>query len=261
MTLQELIAEIVNEVQRNGYQSENQIADYIQRIRDAVKREFQSEFEVNNQLRRALELIYKRTATPRAKVSRFTIESIKPELRKKVEQSVRASALLIKLNREEAITKSLRRLSGFVTSIPEGGGVVEDKVDLKAEILKPLKQLPFVERRVIIDQSHKLVSSLNNIVAEGGGAIAVIWHSHWRQSNYNYRQDHKDRDGVIYVIRGNWALEKGLIKLAGHAYYDTITQFAEEPFCRCYGQYLFNLNDLPMEMLTEKGKESLNVKK
>lgn len=95
------------------------------------------------------------------------------------------------------------------------------------------------------------------IDAKAGGAIAAIWHSHWRQDGYEYRKSHKARDEKVFVMRGNWALEKGLMKLAGRKYTDEITSPGEEEGCRCYYQYLYSLRDLPEEMLSTKGKEEL----
>jgi hypothetical protein len=117
--------------------------------------------------------------------------------------------------------------------------------------------LPFIERRVIVDQGHKLTASIHEIVAIDGGAIAGIWHSRWREIGYDYREDHKDRDRRIYVIRNNWALKRGLMRLAGREYTDQITQPAEEVFCRCHYEYLYTLRDLPPDMLTTKGREEL----
>jgi len=61
------------------------------------------------------------------------------------------------------------------------------------------------------------------------------------------------------VVRDNWALEKGLIKLAGHQYTDQVTEPGEEVFCRCYYEYIYNLRDLPPEMITAKGREALEL--
>jgi hypothetical protein len=60
-------------------------------------------------------------------------------------------------------------------------------------------------------------------------------------------------------VRGCWAVEKGLIKPGPAGYTDEITRPAEEPFCGCYYRYLYNLRDLPANMLTEKGKEALQA--
>ena len=110
---------------------------------------------------------------------------------------------------------------------------------------------------MLIDQGHKLVASLNNVLAVDGKAIALIWHSHWRQAGYKYRPDHKERDEQVYMLRDNWAQEKGFVKVGKSGYYDEITSVGEEPFCRCYAQYLYNIGSVPKELLTKKGADAL----
>src|SRR5207247_2394734 len=105
------------------------------------------------------------------------IDQIKPALHAELERRIMASADLIKLNRKAAIEKTVQRFSGWATSVPPGGTRATDKKKEKDSIKKSLKSLPFEERRVIIDQSHKFVANLNEIVAKDGGAIAGRWHS------------------------------------------------------------------------------------
>ena len=95
------------------------------------------------------------------------------------------------------------------------------------------------------------------IRAEGGGALAMVWHSRWRVAGYDYREDHKERDRQVYAIRGNWALQKGLMRKGPAGYADEITKPAEEVFCQCTGQWLYSLRALPRDMLTDKGIEEL----
>ena len=132
-----------------------------------------------------------------------------------------------------------------------------DKNDTKTGIRKSLAQLPFEERRVLIDQGHKLSASLSEILALEGGAIAGEWHSQWRRAGYNYREDHKERDMQVYTIRNNWAMQKGLMKAGPCGYTDDITAAGEEVFCRCSIRYLYNIRDLPETMLTAKGAAAL----
>jgi hypothetical protein len=119
--------------------------------------------------------------------------------------------------------------------------------------------MPFEQRRVVIDQTHKLVSNINEIVATDNGAIAARWHSHWRQANYNYRKDHKERDDKIYVIRNSWAHKEGLIKPV-NGYTDDITSPGEEVYCRCNYVYLYNLRQV-QDLLTKKGQAALQSAK
>ena len=165
-----------------------------------------------------------------------------------------ASANLIKLNRKASIDKTLQRFQGWATSIPIGGSKTQDRQAEKAHIKKELYKSHFEERRVIIDQNHKLISSINDIVATDNGAIAAEWHSHWRQPHYNYRKDHKERDMKVYLIRNSWAANQGLVK---GKYADSITQPGEEPFCRCNYRYIYSLRRMPEDMLTVKGKKAI----
>jgi hypothetical protein len=163
---------------------------------------------------------------------------------------------LIRLNHDSSVQKTIQRFAGWATSIPAGGSRVENRTEIKQEVSKSLKQMDFATRRVLIDQGHKLLSSIDAVIAQQTGAIAMMWRSHFRQPGYNARPDHAERDGKVYAIRGNWAMEKGLMN-KGAGYADEMTTPAEEPFCRCYGVYLNNLRDLPTEMLTAKGREAL----
>jgi hypothetical protein len=214
-------------------------------------------------LRQALGSIYKRLIDRggifhrHPGIDRFTLQRVRPALHAELERRIMASASLIKLNQTESVNKTLSRFQGWGTSIPTGGSDAVDRAAIMASAKKAMGSLPFEERRVIIDQGHKLNASLNDILATDGGAIAMIWHSHFRQAGYNYREDHKERDGEVYAIRGSWAQAKGLMKAGKAGYSDAITAPAEEVFCRCWGTYLYNLRDLPKDMLTAKGAEAL----
>jgi hypothetical protein len=190
-------------------------------------------------------------------VERYTLDRITSTLRSELDRKILASVNLIKLNREEMRAKTLKRLSGWITSIPSGGISDFDKRKLKTEISKPLRSLPFIERRVLIDQGHKLTNSISTVLANEGGAIAAKWLSHYRQPGYNYREDHKERDGKVYLIRSSWAQRAGLVKPGPDGYSDEITQPAEEVFCRCKWVFVYHLRQLPENMLTVKGRSEL----
>ena len=130
-----------------------------------------------------------------------------------------------------------------------------------AHIQKAAEKVDYEARRVMIEQSHKLIANIDNIIATGNNAIAAEWHSHWRQPGYDYREDHKERDKLIYLIRGNWAQKNGYVKAGPVGYLDEITQPGEEVFCRCYVTYLYNLRSIPEDMLTQKGRKFLESMK
>ena len=253
-TLNQVVTQAVKDIEENGYQSPDQINNWIKSIL-AVSNTY-SEKEIYNYLKRSLGTKYDRLFNvdirKNHKIPEFKLEQIKPKLRAELDRRVMASAQLIKLNREAAIQKTIQRFSGWSTSIPAGGSKSVETNKTKLNIKTPLEELPFIERRVAIDQGHKLIANINDIVATDGGAIAAIWHSHWRDSSYNARHSHKERDGVIYVIPNNWALEQGLMKLDGHQYTTDITMVGEEVYCRCWYQYIYRVSELPDSMKTAK---------
>lgn len=262
---QDVLDAAIADIGRHGYDDPQRIARWAEELRRAAQaqRTFTKAY-LDTLVRNALGSIYTRLADKggvfkyHPGVERFTVERIRPALRAQLDLRIMASANLIRLNRTEAINKTLQRFEGWSTSIPNGGSGTISKRAVKRDLKKPLASLPFVDRRVLIDQGHKLVSAINQTVAEGANAIALRWHSNWRQPNYNYRPDHKERDDQVYLIRDSWARERGLIKPGDAGYYDQVTAVGEEPFCRCYATYLYNLRDLPQDMLTKAGAEALN---
>lgn len=262
-TFYETVNEAIRDMSIHGYDSAERVAYWTERLRKAAASYAKTSEQMGQMLRDALEAVYRRLvdnggvlkAAPG--VARFTIERVRPALRAELDRRILASASLIKLNREEAMEKTLRRFQGWATSIPVGGSAEPEKKKAVEGVRKAMSGLPFVERRVLIDQGHKLTSAVNTTVAVGGGAVAAIWHSNYRQSGYDYRPDHKERDDHVYLVRGSWAQEKGLVKPGAVGYTDDITQPAEEPFCRCRFQYIFSLRNLPDDMLTVKGRNDL----
>lgn len=77
-----------------------------------------------------------------------------------------------------------------------------------SHIQKAAEKVDYEARRVMIDQNHKLIANIDNVIATSNNAIAAIWHSHWRRPGYDFREDHKERDQLYYLIRGNWAQKR-----------------------------------------------------
>lgn len=263
LTFYEVVTLAIRDMSMHGFDSQQRVDYWLAQIAEAAGRDMTPESVMRETLKKSLHGAYKRLVekggmlAQNPGVSRFTLDKVKPKLRAELDRRIMASAQLIKMNREAAIQKTLQRFSGWATSIPIGGSETVDKPKTKKDIRKSLTQLPFEERRVLIDQGHKFVSSLSEILATDSGAIAGEWHSHWRQLNYNYRKDHKERDMHVYAVRGNWALKAGLMKSGDDGYSDEITKPGEEVYCRCFYRWIYNLRDLPDDMMTEKGKSEL----
>lgn len=253
----------MDDFNEHGFDSQARLDKWLDAIRVAARAALIPEAQLNQLVRASLMKSFTRslskTRLQRAHpgLSQFTIESIKPKLRGELDRRIMASANLIKLNRTASIEKTLQRFSGWATSIPIGGSNVSD-IDETRRIRKGIAGLSFEDRRVSIDQGHKLNAAINDIIATDGGAIAYRW-KHVNEANYDARPEHEARDDEIFVIRGNWAITAGLMKLAGRKYSDQIDAPAQKPFCRCTAVYVYSVGDLPRDMLTEKGAESLRI--
>lgn len=251
---------------RTGFVSAERLAYWEERIRRAAEAErpgARMEDILRDFLARSYDKMLARGVSPKLHkgIPRWTLEKVRPALRAELDKRIYASANLIRLNKAKRVAESNQRFAGWLSSIPPGGSAEPEKREAKARIKAPIASLPFEERRVLIDQGHKLFSSLNEVVATGGGAIAAIWHSRWRQPNYNYREDHKDRDEHIYLIPKTWETEKGLVKAGADGTIDSITKPGEEPFCRCSYVYVYSLRELEKvapDMLTVKGRAALD---
>jgi hypothetical protein len=258
-----VVSDAIADMLEHGFDTMDRVDGWQARIRKAAEASLLSEAKLTEMLTDGLSDVYEKLvgkgkiAERHPGVSRFTIEKMKPELRKLLDQRIMASANLIKLNRRQSIDKTLSRFSGWATSIPKGGTTQAKKSEVRTSIRKSLVSLPFEERRVLVDQGHKLSASISEVVAIGGHAIAARWRSHWRQPGYDYRDAHKERDQQVYLLRESWAVDAGLVKKGNNPYYDQITKAGEEPFCRCFIVWIYALRDLPDDMLTIKGKKEL----
>ena len=255
--LSDVLTEAFDYFEAHGFDDQSQVAEWVRRIEQAARESMMSQADLERRLKKEFQRIFERTTRNPAGVSRFTVQKLNPALRALLDKKVMTSINLIKLNRDEMVGATLRRFVGWLSSIPETDRVNFKRAKLREELSKPLKSLPWAERRVFIDQGHKFASAVNATIAEGGGAIAGKWFSHWRQSNYNYRDSHKDRDGKVYMLRNSWAMREGMVKKGDNPWSDEITQPAEEPFCRCTFTYLYHLRQLPPECITQKGLEAL----
>ncbi len=262
-TFYEVLTEAVADIVEHGFDSQKRIDGWLVKIRQAAIGSLIPQHKLELMVRKNFVDIYQRMVVKggilkhHKGLSQFTLDMVKPKLRNELDRHIMANAKLITLNREAAVETTLRRFAGWSTSIPSGGTKAADKLTTKTAVRKSLAQLPFQERRVAIDQGHKFISSLNRVLAVEHGALAGIWHSHWRRKGYNYRPDHKERDLKVYAVRGNWAFEKGLMKVGPDGYTDQITQPAEEVYCECFYQYVYNIQDLPEYMLTAKAKRAI----
>jgi hypothetical protein len=253
-----VLSQAIDDFVTHGYDSPQRLENWVALLRMAMRHEAAGPAE--QRLEAALRTVYGRLVDRggllknHPGVARWTIEQLKPRLRAELDRRILSSVNLIRLNREEAVATTLRRFSGWATSIPVGGTNLPQKREARKQGRKAIAHERWRDRVVNIDQGQKLTAAINEIVAKDAGAIGLIWHRHYTRYP---REEHKERDGKVYLIKGSWALERGLIKPGEDGYIDDITKPGEEILCRCTGEYLYSLRSLPSDMLTAKGREEL----
>jgi hypothetical protein len=264
MKFLEILNLAIEDLMEHGFDSKERLDKWLYQLNRAARHMLVPEARMAVAVRSGLERAFKAATNPNKLmrvhkgVSAYTLQQIKPKLRAELDRRIMASADLITLNRDASISRTLQRFAGWATSIPKGGSDVRTRAETKKLIKKGIASLPFEERRVIIDQGHKLVASINEIVAVEGGAIAAVWrHIHEGPPACAARPEHVARDGKIFLYRNSWARARGLVKPSSVGYTDDVTQPAEEPFCRCHWEFIYALRGLPESMLTSKGKEAL----
>jgi hypothetical protein len=260
VTFAETIREAVARFAERGFTSEADLNDWLDRLRRAAEATMTSRARMEEMLRAALKAVYDRLVEKQSilqyhpGISRFTLANVKPKLHAELTRRILASANLIKLNREDTIAATLRRFAGWATSIPPGGSPITSRREAAADISKAMQSLPYISRRVLIDQGHRLTATINSVLAHDGGAIAAKWRHH----HVTYpRPIHLARDGKIFLIRNSWAHQQGFVKRGENGYTDEIEMVGELPYCRCTYQWLYALRQLPDDVLTDRGRNAL----
>ena len=263
MTISEVMSAAIRDFEEHGFDSDERLRFWETKIREAMADSLKSAADLDRQFKAHMKAIFDRliqngkVLQSHPGVSRFTLARIAPRLHDELTRRIMVGVNLIKLNKEEATAGTLKRFSGWASSVPAGGSENVDKKKVKEDISKSLSSLPYVQRRLLTDQGHKLNASISAVVAIDAGAIAARWLSHFRQPGYDYRVDHKERDGLVYLMRDTWATKQGFVKVGAAGWSDEITQPAEEVYCRCRWTYLYHLRQLPDDMLTVKGRAAL----
>ncbi len=257
----EVIRAAIIDLSDVGYVSAERVAEWVVRLRNAAERDLGPEWEIDQTIRvdmqRLLDRFLEGQRLPQhvPGVGRFTKEMVKPKLYGELNRRITAAVSLIKVDRREAVARTLRRFEGWATSIPAGGDDTVDKRDTKAMLGKELVAYRYHKRLVANDQGHKLVSNVANLIATEAGAIAATWHSHGAtDARYDARPDHLARHGKTYLIRDSWAHKAGLVRPI-NGYMDEISAPGQEINCRCWCQYTLSPRRLPDGYLTNRGQE------
>ncbi|MBU2731182.1 hypothetical protein [Acidithiobacillus caldus] len=96
-----------------------------------------------------------------------------------------------------------------------------------------------------------------------GRYIAVEWRYSEadKQMDFASESDHPTRDGAIYAVRDNWAIQKGMIVPGSVGYIDDTDIPGRQLGCMCDLRWISSLDELPEDMLTDAGREAVRISK
>jgi hypothetical protein len=150
-------------------------------------------------------------------------------------------------------------LQGFIRDVP-AGGTKESATRRKITAIKQaFRDLLNWDRLFSTVKNNSFPASLRRTFDLEGNPIAAIWRYSVldEQGEFRNAYSHKDRTDRVYAVRGNWAIEKGLMKAGPDGFIDETIQPGEEFDCMCSFQWVYNLRALPDDMRTTKGNGEL----
>jgi hypothetical protein len=263
VTFDEVLTGAVNFFVENGYTNYESIIYWLKRLEKAARNQLLSTTQLNEKLKYALNAEYIRLVERgllmknHPGIQKSTIARLRPQLRQALANRTNAAIALIRLAREEEIANTLRRFSGWASSLPPTPSPLVRQADIRRSIRAGLTQAALRERRLLSDQTRKLSANLHATTASAGGAIAARWISNWKLSNYDFREAHRElarqSESSPYLIRNSWAHTQGLLNTVGAIFTDQLPhQPAQVPYCRCYFEYIYALEDLPPSLVNKK---------
>ncbi len=256
-----IVSEAMRDIGAHGFDSQERVERWMFAIQGAARVAQVPMEEVTARLGERLTREFNAALSPKRLgrvhpgVKLWTVEQMKPELRTELRRRILASANLIKLDREASIQRTLSRFAGWASSVPIGGIESSQTREDASEVHRGIAGLPFVERRVVIDQGHKLVAAVDDVIARDEGAVAATWRHVHQQPGYDPRPEHVARNGRLYLLRDSWAHREGLVKPDRYGFFEDLDERPGEAiFCRCWAQYVYGLDRLPRSTLTAKGR-------
>ncbi len=187
-------------------------------------------------------------------------DALLPSIRERLRWCVMNYSLQAELYLGQQISHFQVQLQRFLEQVPAGGTKDKAIKSQISEIKKELRPLAEWDRLFYIYKTMSFPSEIQYIFALEGDPIAAIWHYSQSDEQGEYRKtyNHKQRDGHVYAVRGNWAIRKGLMKARSpDGYIDDIDRPCQEIGCMCHLQWLYGIRRLPHDMVTEKGWSEL----
>lgn len=191
----------------------------------------------------------------------------KPLLREELKRRIHFSLSLISTHNEQTASRLRARFLDWIENRGQDGKKQPLRETLKAGDLFQKRDKHM--KMVLGDQTRKLIGNFDNIVAQEYQAIGFFWKTrrdrkvvgnpagkYPGQGNPKHG-DHYVRQDKFYFFHSTWAIKKGLVntKHKNFRWADFEDGMPGQPInCRCYAYNIYELDDIPEELLTEKGE-------
>ena len=161
--------------------------------------------------------------------------------------------------RDERLRQCDAMIHQFLEHVPMGGTKDKEIKSQIGEIKKELRSLAKWDQLFYVHKAMCFPAEVEFLFSLEGNPIAAIWRYNPidEQTDYPKTYHHKQRDELVYAVRGNWAIAKGLMKAGPNGYLDEISRPSQEIGCTCHLQWLYSISRLPTNMVTEKGVSEL----
>ncbi len=161
---------------------------------------------------------------------------------------------------ENLVSQFQSMLREFLAEVPVGGS--KDKA-AKGRIIEIKKELRYLVRWDQLFYTYKARSfpaEIEHIFVLAGNPLAAIWHYSDldEQGEYQKTYDHKQRNGLVYTIRGSWAIDEGLMTVGSAGYLDEINRPGQELGCMCSLRWITSVRQLPGTMIAAKGTAEID---
>ena len=239
---------------RFGFTSPASVNDWLQRLSAAAETSLDTSM-AHARVEKALAgAFYRALGTGRlikknkGYVDKLYISQLEPKLYDELERRMFASRALLDGEKKIAMERIHQRFLGIATAGANPKAVEEN---VRA-ITKAERDAKAHARMVAVDQSSKLMNMMDEVIAEDGGSIGGFWDATW-EIERKHRPEHAARHRKWYPRRACWADDKGLLK-RGAGYMDEHDMPGVLINCRCEYHYVYDLEDVPQEFLTAKGR-------
>lgn len=234
-------------------------------VRQELKRSFDKKHKrarkiINKRYMSFLQNVYKNHEG----LAAYKIKDVQEPFRRALEKRILNSLNLIKFKDEALLAAVEARFINFAID-----DSIKDKTLKNLENNLKINEAKKTQRNyvknILTDQTNRLNSDIDNIVATSNDAIGLIWNT--REDNRvvgnptglypkgnDMHNNHFERNKKFFILSSGWAHKKKLLSGEIYEQLEDVKTIGRAINCRCYMYYIYDLRDVPKENLSENGK-------